>query len=192
MVILLDRIAFDKINNIVVLEIVGEDEKLLPLLNESGGHRWQRVPPTERKGRIHTSTVTVVVMQSLSVEKFKIRDSDISVKFSRGTGPGGQHKNKTDSCVHMTHIPTGVTARIDGRSQHKNKEVARELLESRVAKLEKEKAYSKIEKERKDKAGSGQRGDKIRTYRVKDGMVQDHRTDSKVPLKKVLSGWLEF
>lgn len=188
----MDRTVFDKINNMVVLELVGEENKLNPLLNESGGHRWQRVPPTERKGRIHTSTVTVVVMEVLPIEKFKIKDCDVSVKFSRGTGPGGQHKNKTDSCVHMTHIPTGITARIDGRSQHKNKEVARELLESRVSKLEKEKAYSKIEKERKDKAGSGQRGDKIRTYRVKDGMVQDHRTDSKVPLRKVLSGCLEF
>ncbi len=187
-----DRIAFDKANNIVVLELVGDDSVISPLLNESGGHRWQRVPPTERKGRIHTSAVTVVVMEVLSIEKYKIKDSEISVKFSRGTGPGGQHKNKTDSCVHMTHIPTGITARIDGRSQHKNKEVARELLESRVSKFEKEKVYSKLEKERKDKAGSGQRGDKIRTYRVKDAIVQDHRTESKVPLKKVLSGCLEF
>ncbi len=131
-------------------------------------------------------------MEALEVRDFKIKDSDISVKFSRGTGPGGQHKNKTDSCVHMTHIPTGITARIDGRSQHKNKEIARELLEGRVAKIEKEKLHSKLEKERKDKVGSGQRGDKIRTYRVKDDIVQDHRNDSKVSLKKVLSGCLDF
>jgi peptide chain release factor 1 len=161
-------------------------------LNESGGHRWQRVPPTERNGRVHTSTVTVVVMEELEVRNFKISDDDISIKFSRGTGPGGQHKNKTDSCVHMTHIPTGLTARIDGRSQHQNKEVARKMLEGRVAKLEKDKIYSKQEQERKDKAGSGQRGDKIRTYRVKDDMVQDHRTESTTSLKKVLSGCLEF
>lgn len=184
-----DRIVF---SNLIILELVGSKETLTPLLKESGGHRWQRVPPTERKGRVHTSTVTVAVIEPLEPYKFKIDNNDIVIKYSRGSGPGGQHKNKTDSCVHMTHIPTGITARIDGRSQHRNKEIARELLESRVASEQKKSRYSSVEQDRKNKVGSGQRGDKIRTYRVKDDIVQDHRTNTKLSLKKVLGGYLKF
>jgi peptide chain release factor 1 len=131
-------------------------------------------------------------MEVLEPHNFKIKNSDISIKFTRGTGPGGQHKNKTDSCVQMTHKPTGITARIDGRSQHRNKEIARELLESRVSEAESSRIVSNRVQDRKDKIGSGQRGDKIKTYRVKDNIVQDHRTNMKFSLKKVLSGSIKF
>ena len=181
--------AFD---NIIVFELNGKKEKLIPLLKESGGHRWQRIPPTEHKGRVHTSTVTVAVLEVIEKGKFKLKNNDISIKYSRGSGPGGQHRNKTDSCVLMTHIPTGITARIDGRSQHQNKEVAREILESRVLQAKEEKLYSKMDKDRRNKIGSGQRGDKIRTYRVRDNIVIDHKSNKKISLRKVLSGKLEF
>lgn len=162
-----------------------------PLLDEAGGHRWQRVPPTEKRGRVHTSTVTVSVMEMLPVQKFSLADRDIRVETTRDTGPGGQHRNTTDSCVVMTHIPTGIKAKAAARSQHENRRTARELLEARVAEHFHATQNHAVNHLRKAQVGSGMRGDKIRTYREKDDTVTDHRSGRKCRLTDILDGKLE-
>ncbi len=161
----------------------GPAEHLLPLQAESGGHRWQRVPPTERRGRVHTSTVTVAALPLPETHDFTLKDSDIEVFTTRDTGTGGQHRNTTDSCVVMRHRPSGIEAKAAGRSQHQNRRVARALLEARVtAEREEQK------RRRRELIGSGMRGDKIRTYRQKDDLVTDHRTGSKARLSQLVKG----
>ena len=161
------------------------------MLNESGGHRWQRIPPTERKGRVHTSTVTVSVLEILTEEKFQLLDKDLRIETTRDTGPGGQHRNTTDSCVVVTHIPTGLKAKAASRSQHENRKTARAVLESRVADHFNSIKYEAVNKQRLDQVGSGMRGDKIRTYRERDDVATDHRTEKKVKLSFILRGDLE-
>lgn len=165
---------------------------MAPLLNESGGHRWQRVPPTETKGRIHTSTVTVAVLKPLAQSEWKLKDSEIEVFTTRDSGPGGQHRNTSDTCVVMRHKRTGITVKIAEKSQHRNRIMAREILEARIKELKQKKDVTRVNKERKDKVGSGMRGDKIRTYREKDNRVVDHRTNKKVSLEKIKKGSLEI
>lgn len=169
----------------------GDDSLVKPLLEEAGGHRWQRIPPTERKGRVHTSTVTVAVIEVIAKEKFKLLDREIRIETTRDTGPGGQHRNKTDSCVVMTHLPTGIKAKAATRSQHDNRRTARAVLESRVAAHYNQIKYGALSKLRKDQVGSGMRGDKIRTYRERDDVATDHRNEKKVKLSFILRGELE-
>ena len=156
--------------------------------NESGGHRWQRVPPTEKKGRYQTSTITVVVLESVSPKEIKIDPRDLDWKFTRGTGPGGQHKNKTDSCVNLTHIPTGIKVKVDGRSQWSNKEVALTVLRNRIKAKNKSAYISKMSAIRKQQAGSGMRGDKVRTIRIRDDIVVDHELNRRISYKKYRRG----
>lgn len=160
------------------------------MLSESGGHRHQRIPPTEKRGRIHTSTVTVAAFEVKTENQFQIAEKDIQVFTTKDSGPGGQHRNKTESCVVMRHIPTGIEAKASTKSQHQNRRTARAVLEARVEAFYANESYNKREKERRDKVGSGQRGDKIRTYREKDDVVIDHRTDQKTRLSAVLKGEL--
>jgi len=163
-----------------------------PLLSESGGHRWQRVPPNERRGRTHTSTVTVAVLEILPEKQWSLREQDIEIRTSRGSGPGGQHRNATDSRVDARHVPTGIAVRIDARDQHRNRALAREILESRVAEHFRARAARQANDARKALLGSGERGDKVRTYREMDGVVSDHRTGKKAPMRKVREGRLEL
>ena len=158
---------------------------------ESGGHRWQRVPPTERKGRVHTSTVTVVALKIPEEREWTIPERDIVTFTTKDSGPGGQHRNKTESCVVMRHVPTGIEAKAATKSQHDNRRTARATLEARV-----KDHYSSIEQkrrsqERSESRGSGMRGDKIRTYRERDDQVTDHRSDRKARLKDVRAGNLD-
>jgi peptide chain release factor 1 len=168
--------------------IEGAEHLVRPLFNEAGGHRWQRVPPTERRGRVHTSTVTVAVFEIAPRSQWRLRDADIEVFTTKGSGPGGQHRNKTESCVVMRHIPTSIEARADSRSQAQNKVAAREVLEARVAECLSSKAKVEHDARRKGMVGSGQRADKIRTYRMQDDQVSDHRTGRKVRLREVVGG----
>lgn len=161
------------------------------LLQESGGHRWQRIPPTERKGRVHTSTVTVVSMIVPEEQEWKLNTSEILIFTTKDSGPGGQHRNKTESCVIMRHVPTGIEAKASARCQHKNRRTARELLEIRVKSFYEQQKYQTINKQRAEDRGSGMRGDKVRTYRERDDVVTDHRTDAKMRLKDVRTGKLE-
>lgn len=154
---------------------------------EAGGHRWQRIPPTEKRGRVHTSTVTVAVMDIVEFSS-SFSEDDVEFQRSRGTGPGGQHRNVTESCVVAIHKPTGITVKADMRSQHRSKEIALRVLQERVFELEKQAETSKRSEIRKNQVGSGMRGDKIRTYRSQDNQVTDHRTGKQWQLKKWMKG----
>ena len=120
--------------------------------------------------------------------QFKLKDDEIVIFTTKDTGPGGQHRNKTESCVVMRHIPTGIEAKAAAKSQYRNKQLARDMLESRV-----ENYYQRIEREnhRKAERGSGMRGDKIRTYREKDDVVIDHKSETKYRLRDIKNGKLE-
>ena len=169
----------------------GSADAITLLLDESGGHRWQRIPPTERKGRVHTSTVTVAAFEIRPHVAWSLRESDIEVFTTKDSGPGGQHRNKTESCVIMRHTPTGIEAKASARCQHANRRTARELLEARVAAFRAAQQKTGIDQDRRRKLGSGMRGDKIRTYREQDDLVTDHRTGRKARLSRLRAGDLE-
>lgn len=160
-------------------------------MREAGGHRWQRVPPSERRGRVHTSTVTVAVFEALPEARFTLDERDIEVFTARASGPGGQHVAKTDSCVVMRHRPTGIEAKSAARDQHANRRMARLVLEVRVRAHFEAAARRTIDQRRREMLGTGMRGDKIRTYRETDDRVTDHRSGRKLSLRKVKSGCIE-
>lgn len=144
---------------------------------ESGGHRVQRVPATETQGRIHTSAATVAVMpEADDVSDVVINPADVRVDTFRASGAGGQHINKTDSAVRLTHIPTGIVVECqDGRSQHKNKEQAFRVLAARIKDKQTREQQAKEAATRKSLIGSGDRSERIRTYNFPQGRVTDHR-----------------
>jgi peptide chain release factor 1 len=144
---------------------------------ESGGHRVQRVPSTETQGRIHTSACTVAVLaEPDEQEAIKINPSDLRIDTYRASGAGGQHINKTDSAVRITHLPTGIVAECqDGRSQHSNKAQALRVLTARIQEKDRSERAAKDAAERKSLIGSGDRSDRIRTYNFPQGRFTDHR-----------------
>ena len=144
---------------------------------ESGGHRVQRVPTTESQGRIHTSACTVAVMpEADELENIIINSGDLRIDTFRASGAGGQHINKTDSAVRLTHLPSGMVVECqDGRSQHANKAQAMKVLASRLNNMQKQAAHDKEAAERKSLIGSGDRSERIRTYNFPQGRVSDHR-----------------
>lgn len=161
------------------------------LRNEAGGHRWQRIPPTERRGRVHTSTVTVAVLEGERPEVPALCEADIQVRITKGTGPGGQNRNKRETAVVLLHRPTGIEVKAEAeRTQEANRRVALATLAERVAAHYAGQAQTAENRLRKDAVGSGMRGDKIRTYRS-DG-VTDHHTGKRVPLAAVEAGKLEL
>ena len=160
----------------VVIRVIG-NEVYGDLKFESGVHRVQRVPLTESQGRIHTSTATVAVLPEMDdIEEKDVDMSEIRVDTFRASGAGGQHVNKTDSAVRLTHIPTGIVVECqDDRSQHKNKANALALLSSKIYDIEKQKAEQEKASERKSLVGTGDRSEKIRTYNFPQGRITDHR-----------------
>lgn len=145
--------------------------------DEAGGHRWQRIPPTERNGRVQTSTVTVAVLQEPTEVQVKLTDRDIECLAVRGSGPGGQHKNVTASAILVRHKPTGLQARCESeRSQHQNKASALAVLRARIWEKQQGAADGSRADDRKRQIGSGMRGDKRRTIRTRDNQVVDHVT----------------
>ena len=144
---------------------------------ESGTHRVQRVPKTEAKGRLHTSTCTVAILpEAGKTEDIEIKKSDLRIDTYRASGAGGQHVNKTDSAVRITHLPTGVVTECqDERSQHRNKEKAMEILRAKLRQEEVNKQKSETSQLRKSLVGSGDRAEKIRTYNFPQNRVTDHR-----------------
>lgn len=157
------------------------------LANESGGHRWQRVPPTERKGRVHTSTVTVAVLREPSAVEVVLRDADLDFATCRGSGAGGQHRNKTESAVIVTHRPSGLAVRCESeRSQHQNKATAVAILRSRLLAARESAATGARASDRRAQVGSGMRGDKRRTIQVQNGVVVDHPSDRRCEVRSYL------
>ena len=144
---------------------------------ESGGHRVQRVPQTETQGRIHTSACTVAVMPEVDeIESVKINPADLRIDTFRASGAGGQHINKTDSAVRITHLPTGIVVECqDDRSQHRNKDQAMKVLVSRINDAQRHAQQQEQAQTRKSLVGTGDRSDRIRTYNFPQGRITDHR-----------------
>lgn len=162
---------------------------------ESGGHRVQRVPETESQGRVHTSACSVAVMPEIpEAEAIVINPADLRVDTFRASGAGGQHVNKTDSAIRITHLPTGVVVECqDGRSQHKNRAQAMTVLNSRLAQIEEDKRHAQEQDTRRNLLSTGDRSDRIRTYNYPQGRVSDHRINLTLyRLNDVLEGELEM
>jgi peptide chain release factor 1 len=156
---------------------------------ESGGHRWQRVPPNEKRDRVHSSTITVAVLPEATEQQIAIDPRDLEWTACRSTGAGGQHLQKTDSAVQVTHLPTGLQIRCESeRSYHANKATALALLRTRLAAAERERARAARAAERRDQVGTGMRGDKRRTIRCQDGTVIDHQTGRTWRLRDYVRG----
>jgi peptide chain release factor 1 len=161
---------------------------------ESGTHRVQRVPATEAQGRIHTSACTVAILPELEeVEAVDLNPADLRIDTYRSSGAGGQHVNKTDSAIRITHVPTGIVVECqDERSQHKNRSRAMSLLKARLLAAEREKQQSAQAQSRKLQVGSGDRSERIRTYNFPQGRVTDHRINLTLyKLDDVMNGNIE-
>ncbi len=177
----------------IILRISGQDV-FSQLKFEAGVHRVQRVPETESQGRVHTSACTIAVMPEVeSIDEYEIKSSDLRVDTFRASGSGGQHVNKTDSAVRLTHLPTGVVVECqDERSQHKNKARAMSLLQSRLLTAEQDKQHAAQSEERKSQVGSGDRSERIRTYNYPQGRMTDHRINLTLyKLDEIMQGGLE-
>jgi len=178
----------------IITRIQGKDVYSL-LKFESGIHRVQRVPETESKGRLHTSACTVAVLpEAEDIESIEINNADLRVDTYRASGAGGQHVNKTDSAVRLTHLPTGIVVECqDERSQLKNRARALALLHAKLLDDAKTKQLAEQAEHRKSLVGSGDRSEKIRTYNYPQGRITDHRINFSVyKLNDVMAGALEF
>ena len=160
---------------------------------ESGSHRVQRVPKTETQGRVHTSTATVLAMPEAEEVDFELNPADLRIDTYRASGAGGQHINKTDSAVRITHIPTGVvTTSQDGRSQHDNKDKAMRAMRTKLYEMKLREQEEALGSERRSKIGSGDRSEKIRTYNYPQNRVTDHRIGLTLQqLDRIMEGKLE-
>jgi len=160
---------------------------------ESGVHRVQRVPTTETSGRIHTSTATVAVLAEPDEVEVDIDEKDLKIDTYRASGPGGQHVNKTDSAIRITHLPTGIVVQCqDERSQHKNRAHAMRMLRAKLYEIEEQKRRSELASTRRSLVGSGDRSEKIRTYNFRDGRITDHRIGLTLyKIEAILNGGMD-
>ncbi|VAW87053.1 Peptide chain release factor 1 [hydrothermal vent metagenome] len=176
----------------IIAKVIGQGA-YSKLKFESGAHRVQRVPDTESQGRIHTSACTVAIMPEVDeVNAIEINPADLKVDTFRASGAGGQHVNKTDSAIRITHLPTGTVVECqDERSQHKNRARAMSVLQARMLAVEKEKQHAEQSENRKLQVGSGDRSERIRTYNYPQGRVTDHRINLTLyKLDEIMNGGL--
>jgi peptide chain release factor 1 len=173
----------------VIAEIAGAGA-FAKLKFESGVHRVQRVPDTEASGRIHTSAATVAVLPEAEEVDMTIKDGDLRIETMRAQGAGGQHVNKTESAIRITHIPTGIVVNMqDDRSQHRNRAKAMAILRARLYDAERQRLDAVRSAERKGQVGSGDRSERIRTYNFPQGRVTDHRINLTLyKLPQVIAG----
>ena len=159
---------------------------------ESGVHRVQRVPETESGGRIHTSAATVAVLPEAEDVDIQIKQDDLRIDTMRSSGAGGQHVNTTDSAVRITHIPSGIIVTSSEKSQHRNREIAMQVLKTRLFDLERQRMATERSADRKSQVGSGDRSERIRTYNFSQGRISDHRINLTLyKLDQVMQGDLD-
>lgn len=160
---------------------------------ESGAHRVQRVPETEASGRVHTSAVTVAVLPEVEDVEIEINPNDLQIDTFRSSGAGGQHVNKTESAIRITHFPTGLVVECqDERSQHKNKDRAMKILRSRLYEMKQQEQNDEIAEQRRSQVGTGDRSERIRTYNYPQGRVSDHRINLTLyKLEQFMNGDLD-
>jgi peptide chain release factor 1 len=176
----------------LVAEVTGG--KVYDLLKqEAGVHRVQRIPITEKSGRIHTSTASVAILPKLSLPQIQIKESDLEIEFFRAGGPGGQNVNKVETAVRIRHKPTGIVVSCQvERSQQRNREIAMEMLKNKLWQMEQEKILGSLTEERKKQIGSQERSEKIRTYNFPQNRVTDHRINkSWYDLDEIMEGKLD-
>ena len=175
----------------VIAHIKG-DGVFARLKYESGVHRVQRVPETESGGRIHTSAATVAVLPEAEDVDIEINSNDLRIDTMRSSGAGGQHVNTTDSAVRITHLPTGIVVTSSEKSQHRNREIALQVLKTRLFDLERQRVDSERSENRKIQVGSGDRSERIRTYNFPQGRMTDHRINLTIyKLDQILGGDLD-
>lgn len=174
----------------ISLLVIGKN--LSSLDTEAGGHRWQRIPPTEKRGRVHTSTVTVSVTDPDAVMTFELRDQDLSVSWYSGSGAGGQHRNKHQNSARLLHIPTGIVVTAQTRSRENSIKQAREAMQQRLLQAHSHKQHTELSQQKKQQVGSGQRGDKIRTYRLQHDEISDHRTGKSISARQLERGFIDL
>ncbi len=176
----------------LIAEIEGENV-YEDLKQESGVHRVQRIPKTEKTGRIHTSTASVAIIPEVEPKEIQINPNDLEISFFRSSGPGGQNVNKVETAVRILHIPTGIIVSSQaGRSQHANRETAMNLLRAKLYEQKQMEEQKKLGALRKEQIGMAERAEKIRTYNFPDDRITDHRLGKKFHnIEKILNGELE-
>lgn len=159
---------------------------------EAGGHRWQRIPPNDKRRRVQTSTITIAVLpEAAGGAAIRVSAADVEWRATRGSGAGGQHRNKTNSAIDLVHLPTGIAVHCESqRSQHQNRAIAHERLAARLADAARTEQHATRAQQRRGQVGSGMRGDKRRTIRCQDGVVVDHPTGRTWRLREYLRGEL--